>query len=188
MLCLSLAIASPLGAQEPALPPEKLTVLVLQGQGAVNFIPDRRGATPVVEVRDRNALPVEGAEVEFTLPASGPGGVFTAGGSVAKLRTNADGQAAASFAVNDKPGPFQIRVRASIGDRKGSALISQVNSVRPPEAPGARKRPLHRSWKLWAVLAGVAAAGAVVAVTRGSGSSSGPTITIAPGSPTVGHP
>ena len=189
-LCLAMTIPAPLGAWQTTAPApsQRLTVLVLQGQGAVNFIPDHNGATPVVEVRDQNSLPVEGADVVFTLPATGPGGTFSSGGQMASVRTNADGQASANFVVNSQAGPFQIRVAATSGERTGSAVISQSNSLRPAEPASARRRPLYRSWKLWAVVAGAAAAGAALALTRGSVATAGPTVTITPGSGTVGHP
>jgi hypothetical protein len=190
-LCTSVTMTATLGAQDTRavqLPPQKLTVLVLQGQGAVNFIPDQRATTPVVEVRDQNALPVEGAEVNFTLPASGPGGLFSTGQRTAKLRTNADGQAAAPFTVNGEVGTFQIQVAATFGDRAGSAVISQSNSLRAAEkAAKAVARPWYRSWKFWAVVGGAGAAVAIVLATTVGGSSA-PTVTITPGSPTVGHP
>ena len=56
-----------------------LRVYVLEGKAAVNFIPSRKGTTPVVEVRDENELPVENASVEFRLPENGSGGEFEGG-------------------------------------------------------------------------------------------------------------
>jgi hypothetical protein len=207
-LCISVATTATLAAQsfevnvvpswtggagqvdKPAAPSQTLTVLVLQGQKAVNFIPDRRGTTPVVEVRDQNSLPIEGAAVVFTLPASGPGGLFSTGQRTATVRTNADGQAAAPFSVNGEAGRFQIQVAATFGRQVGTAIISQSNSLRAGEQTGEHAgRPWYRTWKLWALAGGVAAAAAVAIIlaTRG-GSSSMPTITITPGSPTVSHP
>ncbi|MBL8237975.1 MAG: hypothetical protein JNM66_11180, partial [Bryobacterales bacterium] len=72
-------LVQPVGAQAPAtavpaLPAVSLRVLVLEGANAINSIPNRSATFPVVEVRDENDLPVEGAEVVFELPATGPGG------------------------------------------------------------------------------------------------------------------
>jgi hypothetical protein len=188
-LCLSMTMTAPLGAQEKAASPNspKLTVLVLQGQRAVNFIPDRHGTMPVVEVRDHNALPVEGAEVVFTLPASGPSGVFAGGSRVARIRTNADGQAAVAFTLNEEAGAFQIQVTVASGQSAGEAVISQTNSMRSVRQAGTRaKKAWYRSWVFWTVVAGAAGAGTAVALTRGGNSS--PSITILPGSPTFSHP
>ena len=62
-----------------ASPVESLKIFVLEGQGAIHSIRDQGAAMPVVEVRDDNGLPVEGAEVKFDLPPAGPGGSFQIG-------------------------------------------------------------------------------------------------------------
>src|SRR5689334_25149534 len=55
---------------------QSLKVIVLQGQHSVNDTNHHIGVQPVIEVRDDNDLPVEGASVVFRLPPSGPGGMF----------------------------------------------------------------------------------------------------------------
>lgn len=179
-------------ASTPASPQQRqsLTVFVLVGQQAVNSIPDRRGTAPIVEVRDQNSLPVEGADVVFTLPASGPGGVFANGQRTTTVRTNIDGQAVAPFFVNRETGSFEIHVAATYRGQTGSTVITQSNSGRTSEhiAKNAH-RPWYRTWKLWAVVGGGgAAAAAAILATRGGSSSSATTITITPGSASVGHP
>lgn len=202
ILTLALIAPPPLAAQAPsqgsasAKPQESLKVFVLEGQGAVNFIPDQRAHTPVVEVRDENDLPVEGASVVFELPESGPGGQFPGGGRSTTVKTVLGGQAAAPFTVNNQAGPFQIRVTATIGDKIGRAVISQTNSLTPP-LPAQKKKSRWLTTKKLVLFSSVAAAAVLVAVlaTRDSGGSKSttapappPTIIISPGSPTFGGP
>jgi hypothetical protein len=179
-------------AEKPAvplrLPPRKLSVFVLQGQGAVNSIQDRRGTTPVVEVRDQNGASVDGAEVVFTLPQSGPGGFFGPDQLTAKVRSRADGQVAAPFIVNGQAGKFQIQVAATLGEQFGSAIISQSNSLRATESGGKKTASRwYKSWKVWAI-AGGAAAATVAALLLTRGGDSKPTITISSGGPIGSHP
>ncbi len=202
-LCLALAVslAAPAwpAAPPPATPPpnEQLKVFVLEGQGAVNYLPEKRGRTPVVEVRDENDLPVEGAEVLFELPASGPGGEFAGGGRSKSVKTGIGGQAAAPFTVNNQAGAFQIKVTAKIGDKIGRAVIGQVNSATPAVMTPQKKSGWFTTRKML-IISSVAAAGVIAGVlATNGGSSSGstptappapPTIIITPGSPTFGGP
>src|SRR5439155_20668973 len=56
-----------------------LTIKVLEGEDGVNIIQKNTAVKPVVEVRDRNNLPVAGATVVFILPDSGPSATFARG-------------------------------------------------------------------------------------------------------------
>lgn len=199
-LTLALLLASP---ARPAAPPaaapapnEQLKVFVLEGQGAVNYLPEKRGRTPVVEVRDENDLPVEGAEVLFELPASGPGGEFPGSGRSKTVKTGIGGQAAAPFTVNNEAGAFQIKVTAKIGDKIGRAVIGQVNSTTPAVMMPQKKTGWFTTRKML-IISSAAAAGVIAGVmaSNGGGSSATPTappapptIIITPGSPTFGGP
>ncbi len=68
-----------------------IRILVLQGQRSINNVPNGMVTVPVVEIRDENDRPVEGAKVVFTLPAEG--GAFEKGGATAEIVTNYQGQA-----------------------------------------------------------------------------------------------
>jgi len=201
---LGLALAGLLAAPAwPAAPPaaaptpgEQLKVFVLEGQGAVNYLPEKRGRTPVVEVRDENDLPVEGADVLFELPASGPGGEFPGSGRSKTVKTGVGGQAAAPFTVNNEAGAFQIKVTAKIGDKIGRAVIGQVNSATPALMMPQKKTGWFTTRKML-ILSSVAAAGVVAGVMASNGGSSSatpaapaapPTIIITPGNPTFGGP
>src|SRR5690349_15894995 len=65
-----------------------LRIIVLQGQGAMNNVQTRTGTAPVIEVRDRNDQPVDGANVVFELPRTGAGGSFPANQYAFAGRTN----------------------------------------------------------------------------------------------------
>ncbi|MCE5308721.1 MAG: hypothetical protein LLG20_13870 [Acidobacteriales bacterium] len=168
-----------------------LRIIVLDGQNAINSIPLRTFATPVVEVRNENDLPVEGANVTFSLPQVGPGAFFPGQQTSLKTRTNVQGQAAATgFRPNSEPGPFLIRVTASFGGRTGNVVINQVNSAKEVPA-GAQVQPKKSSRKwLWIALAagGAAAGGAIWATRGGESAASASTLTLIPGVISVGNP
>jgi hypothetical protein len=171
--------------------PTKLKIYVLGGNNAVNFIPDHQGASPVVEVRDDHELPVTGATVEFTLPETGPGGEFLNGKHTFSAVTNTDGQAEAFFTVRPEPGPFLIRVAATIDTRSGSVVIRQMNSLKATEAAKMIMKPHHwyKNWKILALAgAGVVALVVVLATRGGSNANSGTAVGVTPGIPTFGAP
>jgi hypothetical protein len=171
--------------------PTKLKIYVLGGKDAVNFIPDHQGATPIVEVRDENELPVTGAAVEFILPETGPGGEFLNGKHTFSAVTNNEGQAEAFFTVRPEPGAFLIRVTATIDTRSGSAVIRQMNSLKASDAANATMKPHHwyKNWKILALAgAGVVALVVVLATRGGSGAGSGTAVGLTPGIPTFGAP
>jgi len=172
-------------APPPLLPVETLKILVLQGQGEVHDIRTRVTATPVVEVRDENGRPVEGADVVFELPAVGPGGLFAQQKSTFSTRTNSQGQAAATFQPNLLTGRFNIKVTATLGDRTGHETIRQSNSTRPAKAANDQGGGgiFKFAWWKVAVVAGVGATVGIIVATR-----SGSSITLIPGTPTFGAP
>jgi hypothetical protein len=168
-----------------------LNIFVLQGQNATNSVPDRTAIEPVVEVRDENQQPVEGVDVVFELPATGPSGLFPGQQLRFATKTNLRGQAGAPFTPNMTTGRFTIKVTATLRNRTGHVDITQTNAMRAATETVEKPHGLKsRTWKivLIAAVAG-AVAGIIVGVTRG-GSSSKPstTITVTPGSPTFGSP
>jgi hypothetical protein len=62
----SIADAQGNGARAKGTPPA-LQVVVLEGEAGVNVIDQKTAVAPVVEVRDRNDLPVVGAQVTFLI-------------------------------------------------------------------------------------------------------------------------
>jgi hypothetical protein len=165
-----------------------LKLLVLEGEGAVNSIDKHQATPPVVEVRDENDKPVEGATVVFRLPPAGPGGSFPGQTLSRTSRTNLQGQAIASgLTPNAEEGRFKIHVTATAGNRIGESDIVQTNSPSIFATRPVPQRKLPHWWK-WAAL-GVAAAATVgiVLVTTGGKSSTPPTtVTVTPGPVTIG--
>ena len=86
-------VASSIGiAQQRPAPPGNLKIVVIAGEGAVNIIQQKTAVAPIVEIRDRNNLPVSGATVTFSV--GGSGATFGTGSTLTVV-TNAAGQATA---------------------------------------------------------------------------------------------
>ncbi len=191
--------AQPPAAQvpAPAALAQGLKVEALAGKGEANDLQRRVMAPLVVEVLDQDDRPVEGAEVIFRFPLNGPGATFPDGKTSRTVRTNGQGQAAAmNWVANNQTGNFEVHVTATYGNQTGEINVPMSNVTRVTDE-GARTAPKHGGWwsPTWvkiAIVGGTAALVAgVVLATRGGGSgggSSSPTITITPGSPTIGGP
>ena len=130
------SLAHGLGArQEQAVQPEGLRIVVIEGEDSVNIIGQGTAVPTVVEVRDRNDLPVSGASVVFLL---GEGGTATlnAGLSQVTLTTNALGQAAVT--VNPvASGAVQLSVNATFQGQAAATTIVQTNAASAAAAAGA---------------------------------------------------
>lgn len=194
LLTAAMVLPSPGVAQQaggaPAAPAiGDLKIVVLEGEGALNSVRSRSAIQPVVEVRDDKDKPVAGAEVVFTLPAAGPGGVFNGWMRSQTAKTNAQGQAGASgMTPNEDLGRFNIKVLASAGGKTASVIIAQTNVAAAVKGKAVSNR--GRTWKILAALAAAGAIGGAVAATRNGGSSapSAVPVTITPGAVTVGGP
>ncbi len=168
-----------------------LKIYILEGNGAVNFIPNKDAVTPVVEVRDSNDLPVSGAIVEFHLPETGAGGAFPNGQHTLTAITTIAGQAQAPFTVRPQPGTFQIRVSAKIDTRSATTVITETNTLKLDEATTTvlpKKHHWYTSWKFLVPLGAGVVVLVVLLATKGGGSSAGPSIGLTPGVPTYGAP
>src|SRR5579884_3677122 len=171
-LLLSALIAAPGFGQtpqaaEPAPQGQRLTVLIVEGEGAINNIRQRTAREPIVEVQDENHKPVAGAVVVFTvLPSNGGAGATFAGSAqTAEFVTDQAGRVVATGFHPNHVGQLQIRVTATSNGRVGAATITQTNVATAATSAGASLGGL----KLLAIIglaAGAAVAGAVVA-TRG---------------------
>jgi uncharacterized iron-regulated membrane protein len=176
-----------------------LKVTALAGNHEANDL-ERALMTPlVVQVLDQNDRPVEGAEVIFRFPLNGPGATFRGGNTSQTVHTNGQGQAAAqNWMANNQVGTFEVRVTASYGNQLGETTVSMTNATRVAEdkkgTRGYRGQKQARwyspKWVKIALIAGGAAtvAGIILATRGGGSSSSTSTVTITPGSPTVGGP
>lgn len=197
----------PTGAagQQPAAVPQvkpmaplptvkSLRVTPLAGDGEMNDLERRVMAPLVVQVIDQNDRPVEGAEVVFRFPLSGPGAVFADQKTSKTVRTNLQGQAAATgWAANGELGNFKVHVTAAYGNQIGEVTVSMTNVTRIA-GDGKTYRSKHHHWysskwaKIGLIAGGAALVAGIVLVTRGGSASTTHTITISPGSPTVGAP
>jgi len=103
-----------------------LRIVVLEGEGAVNIIQQKTAVRPLIEVRDRNNVPVAGATVTFTIGGGQPA-AFAGGVQTLTVTTNAAGQAAAGGFNVLGPGAIQVQVEAAYQGQIATAAISQTN-------------------------------------------------------------
>ena len=118
---IAVLLAASLDAQAPAL-----RIVVVEGEDAVNIVQQKTAVRPLVEVRDRNNVPVAGATVTFTIGGGQPA-AFAGGLQTLTVTTNAAGQAAASGMSALGPGAVQINVQAAFQGQIATAAISQTN-------------------------------------------------------------
>ena len=122
VVTLVIASIGAAGAQSTAL-----KIVVIAGEGAANIIQQKTAVRPLIEVRDRNNVPVAGASVTFTIGGGGQGAAFAGGAQTLTVTTNAAGQAAASGLNAVSSGAFQIQVQAAYQGQVATAAISQTN-------------------------------------------------------------
>lgn len=190
LLSVLIAVQPALSRPPQAAAPQKLNIVILEGDGAINNIRQRTAREPIVQVTDENNRPVAGASVTFLLPESGPGATFPSGARSLTVTTDNKGQAVAKgLRHNGQQGKFEIQVRASFQELETTATISQANAVLTATGGGI-------SGKVLAILAiaGAGAAAGVYAATSGGNGNGSPTpapappVTITPGTPSVGAP
>jgi hypothetical protein len=186
---ISCLLASPAGAQDAGI-----KIVVQEGQGAINNIPQRRAKEPVVQVQHEDGEPVVGATVTFLLPDTGPGGTFADGARMLNIQTDEKGQAMGrGLKPNTAAGRFLIRVNVSYHGQTASTTIAQINAI----PAGAAKGGSGKKFLIIALIGGAAAGGLAAAMGGKSGSSSGgvvstitnpPGTVLVPGSPTIQPP
>lgn len=112
-----------------------LRIVVVDGEDAVNIVQQKTAVAPVIEVRDRNNLPVPGALVTFSIQG---GNAATFGGaSTLTVATNAAGQAAVTSLTPTAAGAFQIQVSAAFQGQLATATIAQTNVMTAAQAAAA---------------------------------------------------
>ena len=174
--------------------PTGLSITIVEGEGAINNVRQRVNREPIVQVEDQNHKPIAGAVVIFLLPDQGATGSFPDGSRMLMTVTDNQGRAVArGIRPNNQSGPLQIRVTASFQGLIASSVIAQTNLAGAASASGFAG--LSTAAKLAIILGiagGAAAAGAIIATHTGGGSSSSSsspsTVTLSPGTPTVGAP
>jgi hypothetical protein len=164
-----LALSSVLSTQAPAL-----RIVVVEGEDAVNIIQQKTAVRPLIQVVDRNNLPVPGATVTFTV--SGQPAAFANGAPTLTVTTNASGQAAASGFTAIRPGAVQIQVSAAHQGQVASAVISQTNFATAAAAAAAAGVAAGAAGGT--ATGGAAATGAAAGGAAGGGGISATTIAI----------
>jgi len=154
--------------QEGTQPSSALTIVVIEGEDAVNVIQQRTAVAPVVEVRDKNGQPVSGAIVTFSVRS---GRAAFNGARTLTVATNAAGRAAATGLTPTGAGALQIGASAAFEGQTAVATIVQTNVLTAAEAAGAAGAGS-------AGAGGGAGTGAGGAATGGGGGLSGTTIGI----------
>lgn len=101
-----------------------LKIEILDGEDGVNIIKKKTAVSPVVEVKDKNDLPIAGVAVVIGLGAAG---VFDNGAHEATVMTNANGIATAPNFQPTGKGAVNIQVRASYQGQTATATIHQTN-------------------------------------------------------------
>jgi len=115
--------------------PAALRIVVIEGEDGVNVIQQNTAVRPVVEVRDRNNLPVPGVLVTFSI--EGGKAASFGGASTLTVATNAAGQAAVSGLTPTAAGAFQIQVQAAFQGQIATATIAQTNVMTAAQAAAA---------------------------------------------------
>lgn len=110
-----------------ALAQDALRIVVIQGEDAVNVIQRKTAVAPIVEIRDRNNLPVAGATVTFTI--AGNSATFPGGAQTFTITTNSAGRAAAASITPVSSGAVQIQVAAAAQGQSAAVTISQTNAL-----------------------------------------------------------
>ena len=171
-------------------PPEQLSIIVVDGEGAINHVRQRASRDPVVRIEDERNRPIAGATVVFTLPADGTSGEFN-GSKTSTLVTDNQGQATArGLKVNQTPGKLQIHVNASYRGVRSRTTITQFNM----QVPGVKSGGSGKIIAILAIVGGAAAGGAIAASRKGGTAAGGTPVTpaaaigITPGTSTVGPP
>lgn len=178
----SLTITLLIGQSAPAQ--NALRIVVIEGEDAVNVIQHKTAVAPVVEIRDRNNIPVAGASVTFSI--GGNSATFAGGAQTFTVATNAAGRAAVAALNPVSSGAVQIQVSAAFQGQTALATIAQTNVLTAAEAAAAASGASGASGAAGAGgglsgttigIVGAAVAGGAVAATQAAGGESGGTTT-----------
>jgi hypothetical protein len=170
-----------------------LRIVVIEGEGAVNIIQQKTAVAPIVEVRDRNNLPVGGVTVTFTIQG-GKTAAFAGGSQTMTVTTNAAGRAIAAAVNPLSNGTVQIQAAAVFQGQTAVATITQTNvmtaaeaGASPATAGGAAGGGGISGTAIAGIAGGVAAGGAALALTQKDEEGSGnvPSAANSPTTPTV---
>lgn len=172
-LFVSLLVAFIAASTQTAPQNAALRIVVIEGEDAVNVIQQKTAVAPVIEVRDRNNLPVSGVAVTFSV--GGQGASF-GGLSTLTVTTNAAGQAAAVGLTPTAAGAIQINATALVQGQALTATITQTNVLTAAQAAGAASA--SASGASGTAGSGGTTAGATGGAAGGGGGLSGTTLGI----------
>ncbi len=163
---------TPATGQEAGTP--ALRIIVLEGEGGINIVKKKTAVKPVVEVRDRNNLPVAGASVTFLAGRYHGASVTFNGHASLTGTTDAAGRVTVQSMKPVGVGKVEITVTATHQGQTATATISQTNVM---VAAGAAAGGI--STGLIAAIVGGAGAAALIGIKVASGGKSAtPTATI----------
>jgi hypothetical protein len=176
--------------------PPGLHITVLEGEDGVNILKTKMAVKPVVEVRDRNNLPVADAAVLFLAPNSGPRVAFAHGSNSFSTTTDANGRAVVRFSKPVGQGSFKINIKVNFNGQSVIGTITQTNYLTAAAATAAGATVAAGAGTgigisgavIGIIVAGVAAAAVATALVLTRGSKTTPTGTIGGvGTPTITH-
>jgi hypothetical protein len=171
-----------------------LQIRVIEGEGVVHVAGGRAASPITVQIVDGTGRPVGQATVSFRLPEEGPSGTFSRGLRTEVITTGPEGRASVSDILWDPtPGGVQVRITAvKEGARAGTIVSLYLSDAPSPKKPGTTPAPASRprgSRTRWIVLtlvvAGAAAAGLAVGLSRRFSSAGRPPSSAQISSPTV---
>jgi hypothetical protein len=169
--------------------PTGLSINIVEGEGAINNIRQRVNREPIVQVEDQNHKPIAGAGVVFFLPDNGASGTFPDGSHMLMTVTDNQGRASArGIRPNGQSGSMPIRVTANFQGLTASSVITQSNVAGAAAASGFAGLSLAAKLAIILGIAGGAAAAGAIIATHTGGSSSPSTVSLSPGTPSVGAP
>ena len=166
--------------------PTQLSIVVVEGEGAINNARQRVTREPIIRIEDENHKPIAGAAVVFTLPTEGATGEFGNGSKNLTIMTDKQGLATAhGLKLNGLPGKVPIQVNASYRGLTARTTISQT-SVLPPGAKASSGGGGHGTLIAILVVVGAAAAGGGAYLATHKSGSSAPPVTIPSGPTPIG--
>src|SRR5262249_43564849 len=113
---------------------------VRRGHDSVNIVQQKTATAPVVEVRDRNNLPVAGASVVFLIGGNSNAATLANGVRQVTLTTDAAGRVTTTVNPLSR-GAGQIQGRASYQGQTATATINQTNFQTAAQAAQAGRTP-----------------------------------------------
>ena len=172
---LLIVTSFPSRAAQAAVPTPQasgLKIVVIAGEDAQNVIQQKTAIAPVVEVRDRNDLPVAGASVVFAVAA----GRATLNNGVQQVAVVTDATGRATVSINPLArGAADVQVRATWQGQTATTTIRQTNVASAQEAaqtkPAAEAASTGLSAGVIAAIVGGGVAGTALAVKAGGGTS-----------------